>query len=123
MTITGRVCKLHRAGEGVRAAILLNKKELWSAEIEGSDGAGREHSLTADVRRGDCIRFVVDKRRTIRCGTTGWDPLVRYADGPAFQASQGFGPRQGAGPWHYEMRAGEPWGRPRESRSTVCGAT
>jgi hypothetical protein len=106
VTIAGRVYKLHRSGDGIRAAILLNKKELWSAQIVGSDGVGREHSLTADVRRGDCIRFVVDKRSTINCGTTGWDPLIRYADGPVFQASQGFGPRQGAGPWFYEMRAG-----------------
>lgn len=104
VTITGRVFKLHLDGDGICASIRHNQRELWRAAIGGKDGTGLEPKLTLDVKKGESLRFIVDKGRTIACDTTGWDPLVTYADGQRFQASAGFAAqKQGAGGWFYEM--------------------
>ena len=59
------------------------------------------------MRRGDLIRFIVDKRGDIPCDTTHWDPVIAYADGVKYQASAGFSTkRQGDNGWSYEMITG-----------------
>lgn len=104
VTVVGRVFKLHLDGDGIRASIRHNDLELWQAEVAGADRQGVESKLTLDVKRGDALRFVVEKRGAIFCDTTGWDPVVTYADGEPFQASEGFAAKeQGAGGWYYEM--------------------
>jgi hypothetical protein len=104
--ITGRVFKLHVDGDGVRLSIRHNRETVWQAEIEGKDEQGVEPDVELDVRAGDAIRFVVHKRVQIFCDTTHWDPLVTYADGRKFQASESFSTtRQGLGGWSYEMEA------------------
>ncbi|MCU0981973.1 MAG: hypothetical protein MUF25_22700, partial [Pirellulaceae bacterium] len=104
VTITGRVFKLHLNGDGIRAGIRHNDREVWKAEIAGKDDKGVEPNLTLDVKQGDALRFVVDKRGNIGCDTTGWDPVIAYADGEKFQASAVFAAKkQGAGGWFYEM--------------------
>lgn len=108
VTLSGRVYKLHRMGDGVRLSILHGKKEVWNAQIDGADGQGVEPKLTLDVRKGDALRFMVHKRGSIACDTTHWDPVVTYADGKRFQASQAFGNRQGVDQWFYEMQTGRP---------------
>ena len=105
VTITGPVFKLHLSGDGIRATIQHNDRVAWSAEIEGKDAEGIDPRLSLTVRQGDCIRFVVHKRGAISCDTTGWDPIITFDDGQAFQASKSFGKQQGAGNWFYEMEA------------------
>lgn len=105
VTITGRVFKLHLNGDGIRATIQHNDREVWSAEIEGKDAQGVDPGLSLALRKGDSLRFIVHKRGAISCDTTGWDPVVTYDDGEAFQASKSFGKQQGAGHWFYEMEA------------------
>jgi len=103
VNISGRVFKLHLEGDGIRASILHNEREVWKAEIEGKDHKGVESKLTLDVKQGDALRFVVHKRVGIACDTTGWDPVIAYADGERFQASSSFAAhKQGAGGWFYE---------------------
>jgi hypothetical protein len=104
-TITGRVYKLHLAGDGVRVAVRHGQRQLWQAEIEGTDQVGVEPQLTVDLHAGDRLRFIVDRRKAIACDTTHWDPVVTYADGQRYQASQAFATRQGSGPWFYERLA------------------
>ncbi|MGO8749822.1 MAG: hypothetical protein ACLQNE_28085 [Thermoguttaceae bacterium] len=107
VTVTGRVYKAHADGDGVRLAILRGKRLVWQAEIEGKDQQGLTPNLTLDVRSGEMIRFVVHKRGTIFCDTTHWDPVIAYADGRQFRASQGFSTtRQGASGWYYQMEVG-----------------
>jgi len=102
--ITGRVFKLHADGDGVRLSIRHRGETVWQAEIEGKDEEGVEPDVELDVRAGDAIRFVVHKRVQIFCDTTHWDPLVTYADGRKFRASESFSTtRQGLGGWSYEM--------------------
>ncbi len=104
VTLRGRVFKLHLDGDGIRASIWHGGREIWMAEIDGRDAQGVEPNLTLDVQRGDALRFVVHKRGGIACDTTGWDPIVTYADGESFQASAFFAARQqGAGGWYYEL--------------------
>ena len=104
VTITGRVFKLHLNGDGIRASISHNDREVWQAEIEGKDDKGVEPKLTLEVKQGDALRFVIHKRSSIACDTTGWDPVVTYADGQRFVASASFtAQKQGAGGWFYEM--------------------
>lgn len=103
-TVSGKVFKLHLDGDGVRASIRLNERELWSVELEGKDAQGVEPRLTLDLKRGDQLRFIVHKRGGIGCDTTGWDPVIAYEGGPRFQASQSFAAKtQGHGGWFYEM--------------------
>ncbi|MBM3861329.1 MAG: hypothetical protein FJ395_17010 [Verrucomicrobia bacterium] len=109
VTVSERVFKLHLSGDGIRAVIRHNDSEIWKAEIEGKDNKGVEPKLTLDVKKGDALRFIVHKRGNIGCDTTGWDPVVTYADGEKFQASAGFAAKkQGAGNWFYEMDGSGP---------------
>lgn len=104
LTVSGRVFKLHLDGDGIRASIRHNAREVWQVELEGQDGQGVEPKLALDAKQGDALRFVVDKRGTIVCDTTGWDPVITYADGQRFQASASFAAqKQGEGGWFYEM--------------------
>ena len=104
LTVTGRVFKLHLDGDGIRASIRHNEREVWQAEIDGKDDQGVEPKLALDVKQGDALRFIVHKRGNIFCDTTGWDPVIAYADGQRFQASASFAAKkQGEGGWFYEM--------------------
>ncbi len=106
-TITGRVYKMHLDGDGIRASVRHNGDEVWSAEIDGADSKGQEPRVAVDLRKGDSVRFVVHKRGAIFCDTTGWDPVLTYADGEGFQASAAFGDAQAAGGWSYELLRGD----------------
>ena len=90
VTISGRVFKRHLAGDGVVARILHGDREIWKAQIAGADSDGNSHDLTLAVRKGDSLRFVIDKFKAIACDTTAWDPTITYRDGPAFTASAAF---------------------------------
>lgn len=104
VTVGGRVFKHHLAGDGIRAIIRHNEREVWRAEMDGANERGAEPSLTLDVKAGDALRFIIHKRGGIGCDTTGWDPVISYAGGARFQASESFAARQqGAGGWFYEM--------------------
>lgn len=81
LTITGRVYKAHRDGDGVRVAILHNQQQVWQHELEGKDGAGVDPNLRIAVKKGDTLRFLVDKRGGIGCDTTHRDPRITYANG------------------------------------------
>ncbi len=104
VTVSGRVFKRHLDGDGIRASIRHNEREVWQAEIEGKDGQGVEPNLALELKRGDALRFIVHKRGAIFCDTTGWDPAIAYADGARHQASASFAAKkQGEGGWFYEM--------------------
>ena len=104
VTVTGRVAKAHLDGDGIVASILHNGKSIWQATLEGVDKTGQDPNLTLDVKKNDTLRFVVDKRFSIVCDTTWWDPIVTYADGRRFQASEQFATRrEDRREWTYEM--------------------
>lgn len=102
--ITGKVFKADtNCGDGVRVMIRHQGRPVWQAEIEANDKVGVEPNVRLEVRKGDNLRFVVDKRVAIFCDTTHWDPVISYEGGPTFRASEGFSDQQGRGGWSYQM--------------------
>ena len=106
VTVSGTVKKLHLDGDGVRAAVRHNGAEVWSAELGGKDSVGQEVKLSLSVKKGDAIRFVVGRRGSHACDTTGWDPAVVYEGGTSYRASEGFSDKQEASGWRYEFSGG-----------------
>ena len=106
VAVSGTVKKLHLDGDGVRVSIRLNTNEVWAAELEGKDATGKEPALTFDVKKGDALRFIVNRRGGYACDTTGWDPIVSYAGGKVYRASEGFASKQGENGWRYEFTGG-----------------
>lgn len=104
--ISGRVCKADtNGGDGIAASIEQGGRRAWSAELEFNDSKGVDPNLDLEVRVGEVIRFVVDKRGAIECDTTRWAPVVRYADGTTSRADASFDRHsQGEGGWSYELR-------------------
>ena len=102
VAVSGTVKKLHLDGDGVKVSVQHNDKEVWAAELDGKDAAGKEAALTLEVKKGDALRFVVNRRGGHACDTTGWDPVVAYAGGATHRASEGFADKQGANAWRYE---------------------
>ncbi len=103
VAVSGRVYKLDVGGNGIRASILLNAREVWKAEINGDDEKGVEPKLSLQVKAGDAVRFVLDKRGDYGSDTTAWDPVVSYGETERYQASEAFAAlKQGAGGWFYE---------------------
>jgi len=106
VAVSGLVKKLHLDGDGVRVSIRHNTNEVWSAELEGKDAVGKEAALTLELRKGDALRFRVNRRGGYACDTTGWDPVIAYAGGATYRASEGFSDKQGANGWCYELSGG-----------------
>ena len=106
VSVSGTVKKWHLDGDGVKVAVRHNKVEVWSAELEGKDAAGKEINLSLDVKKDDALRFVVNRRTGYACDTTGWNPVVSYAGGASYRASEGFADKQGASGWSYEANCG-----------------
>jgi hypothetical protein len=103
IVISGNVCKADtNGGDGVRVSIRHNADVVWQQEIGASDAQGLDPALPLEVRKGDRLRFVVHRQGAIPCDTTHWDPVITYADGRAFRASDAFGAEATAG-WSYEM--------------------
>lgn len=91
-------------GDGVDARILLNGKPLWPTDgwvHSAHSNDVKSHEVEAVVNAGDRIMFVLARHGHMICDTTEWDPLVRYDDGEAFRASEGFSTEQGRGGWSY----------------------
>ena len=107
VSVTGRAYKADtHGGDGVALAIRHRSGTVWQAQIDARDAKGVEHNLTLDVRKGDAIRFIVHRRGAIEYDTTHWDPLITYARGGRFLASEGFSTRrQGEDGWSYEMES------------------
>ena len=113
VVVSGSVCKADtNGGDGVRVSIRHNAEVVWQRDIEANDARGADPGLALDVRAGDRIRFAVHRRDAITCDTTHWDPVITYADGTSFRASDGFGP-QPQGGWSYEMETETVMGLPR----------
>ncbi len=102
LSVSGTVKKLHLSGDGVKVAIRHNDKVIWTAELDGKDGIGKEPEIAADVKKGDKLRFILNRKGSYSCDTTGWDPVIKYEGGQIFRASEGFADKQAANNWCYE---------------------
>lgn len=104
VTISGNVFKADtHGGDGVRVSIRHNAAVVWEHELDAADAQGIDPALALDVRKGDRLRFTLHRRGEITCDTTHWDPIIAYADGVVFRASDAFGDGVRDG-WTYEMQ-------------------
>lgn len=103
--LKGKVAKLHLDGDGVVAVIFCNEKELWRKEIDGTDSVGTEYAIDIELKKGDCVRFQLNRRGHHFCDTTGWEPTIVYLDGnkESYSAVEGFSDEQGRNGWFYEI--------------------
>jgi len=106
ISVSGTVKKLHLDGDGVKVVISHQDKVLWTAELDGKDSVGKEPDLSLEVKKGDTLRFIVNRRGSYSCDTTGWDPVVSYEGGRTFRASEGFADKQETNSWCYECTGG-----------------
>jgi len=92
------------AGDGVDARVMLNDQVVWPAQGWAHSAHANDpqtHDVTVDVKEGDQVLFVLGRAEQMTCDTTEWDPVVTYADGQSFRASEGFSTTQGQGGWRY----------------------
>ena len=102
--VTGRCYKGDtKGGDGVVVAVRHGSQTLWTAAIGAADAVGSEHEIDVELAHGDKLRFVVNKAEAISCDTTYWDPVITYAGGATYRASEGFGEKTGV--WSYEMES------------------
>jgi hypothetical protein len=90
--------------DGVEARILVNGRPVWPAEgwaHSAHAGDVQTHEVTAELKAGDQVMFVLGRHHEMTCDTTEWDPVVSYDDGAAFRASEGFSTEQGKAGWSY----------------------
>ncbi|MCW5939584.1 MAG: hypothetical protein KF884_01345 [Fimbriimonadaceae bacterium] len=60
VTLRGNLSKNLAGGEGLRGLIYVDGKLVWKADIAGNDQVGTDFSVTAKVKVGSLIDFVVD---------------------------------------------------------------
>ncbi len=92
-------------GDGTDARIIVNETQLWPETgwaHSAHAGDVQAHQVTAEVRQGDRILFILGRSGHMTCDTTEWDPVIGYGDGESFRASEGFSTEQGRGGWSYE---------------------
>ncbi len=85
--ITSRVMKewyRQSAGTPLRARILHDTKQIWPnkgwALIPLNNITGITHNLTEIVKKGDSIRFVLDKCDNPENDIAAWMPFITYSD-------------------------------------------
>ena len=99
--IRGTMRKLHLSGDGVIGRIECDGEEIWNAKIEGTDSRGASHDLSASLRAGSKVRFILSSGPEIFCDTTEWNPSIVYDD-ETFTAAEGFENSESSC-WSYEM--------------------
>ncbi len=84
--VTGKAAKdyYHRdKGGPLQVRIELNAAQVWPqsgwATAAVGDLAGATHDLTLDVKRGDVVRFVLDKGASPADDILAWMPNIAYA--------------------------------------------
>lgn len=87
--ITGRLVKewYHRElGAPLHARILLNSDQVWPRRGTATIGHGVmkavQHDLPLKVRKGDILRFVLERGSEPENDLLVWMPVIRYADAP-----------------------------------------
>ena len=71
-------------GNALRVKILLNKKQVWPegewAEARVNDLAGSSHDVALKVKKGDALRFVLDRSENPELDIVAWMPQIIYSE-------------------------------------------
>jgi hypothetical protein len=78
--ITGNVRKYDiDGGDGVSVKIIKNATDIWGIyNLAYNDNVGLNHDVTTDVKNGDVIYFLVNRRTNIYNDSTYWDPSIQF---------------------------------------------
>jgi hypothetical protein len=93
-------------GDGVKAKVLLNGKQVWPASGWALATVSVPVDFSVDVAAGDKLAFLVNMNGNISCDTTSFDPVIRYGDGETHTASKEFSDKQGTNGWRYQYVEG-----------------
>ena len=75
--ITGIAKKSTVGGDGVSVSIIVIGTTAWGPyDIAYNNTIGISHDVTVGVRVGDKVYFIVNKRNTIDCDSTIWNPTI-----------------------------------------------
>ena len=98
--------------DGVDLKILLNGKQVWPKE--GWHSVFDPHpielnklNLNLEVKTGDRLAIVANKRKHSRMDTLNFDPVITYGDSEVHTASAEFGANQGEKGWRYQQVAND----------------
>jgi len=85
-------------GDGIKARILLNRKQVWPAsgwQSSANATVSAPVDFSMDVAAGDKLAFLVNMNGNISFDTTAFDPTVKYDGGETHTASKEFSDTQG----------------------------
>jgi hypothetical protein len=97
-------------GDGIKAKILLNDKQVWPAsgwQSSANATVSVPVDFSVNVAAGDKLAFLVNMNGNIGFDTTAFDPTITYDSGDAHTASKGFSDKQGNNGWRYQYVEGE----------------
>jgi hypothetical protein len=92
-------------GDGVKAKILLNGKQVWPVagwQFVANATISAPVDFSADVAAGDKLAFLVNMNGNIGFDTTSFNPTIEYDDGETHVASNEFSDQQGRNGWRYQ---------------------
>lgn len=89
-------------GDGVKAKVLLNGKQIWPASGWALAAPSLAVEFSVEVAAGDKLAFLVNRNENIGYDTTCFDPTIQYEDGEIHTASKEFTDKQGVNGWRYQ---------------------
>jgi hypothetical protein len=96
-------------GDGVKARILLNGRQVWPASgwlSSANATVSAPVDFSVNVAAGDKLAFLVNMNGNIGFDTTAIDPTIRYDGGETHLASKEFSDKQGTNDWRYQYVEG-----------------
>ena len=95
----------HVAGNGVRAKILLNGRQVWPEEgwaLSPFSGVSVKIDFQIDVEVGDKLVFVLNGNGNTKQDRTVYPPTIYYPDGTEYLSWGYFSGEQGKNGWYYQ---------------------
>ena len=98
-------------GDGTRARILLNDKQIWPEEgwaIAPHSAYSEKIDFNLDVEAGDKLVFLLNCNGNTKMDRTVYPPTIRYPDGKEYLSWGHFSGEQGKNGWSYQyMKDGQ----------------
>lgn len=99
-------------GDGVNAKIMLNDRQIWpqSGWQYVKDAMDTiPFKISADVKTGDKLAFIVNMNENIDSDTTDFNPEIAFQNGNTHKASVEFSGEQGKDGWRYQYIEDGKW--------------
>ena len=100
----------HLLGNGTRAKILHNEKQIWPREdwqVSLHSQAKSEYDLQLDVEEGDRVVFVANSRGDATASASYYAPVIKDSSGKLFLSWAHYSTEQGKDGWSYYYYEGD----------------